>query len=403
MPEKLILLILDGLGDLPSPDKTPLQMAKKPNINKLAKNGIQGLMSVLGKGIVPGSDCAHLELLGYPPEKYYFGRGPLEALGAGMSLKQGDIAFRANFATISKNKIIDRRAGRLSSVLAKKLEKEINMQIEDVKIIFKASTGHRGALILRGKDLSGNISSTDSHNSGVLKFSKPLDSSFQAKKTAKIINKFTKIIHKKLEKNKINIERKNNNLLPANIILLRGPGIFKKIPLIEKLYGIKSACVAGGALYKGIAQYIGMDVIDVKSATADKNTDLYAKGSAVQKILKKYDFVFVHIKALDNFSHDGDVKGKTKFIQKIDKELIPLLIKTGAHLVITGDHSTICKRKEHSGHEVPVLICEKGGRKDGLKTFDEITAMKGGLGHIYGKELMFILLNIIKKTKMSGS
>ncbi len=403
MTQKIILLILDGLGDLPVSGKTPLQAAKKPNILKLALKGMQGLMSTIGRGIVPGSDTSHLQILGYEPDKYYPGRGPLEALGAGIKLISGDIAFRANFATILGNKITDRRAGRIDNSIAKALEKEINMQIDNVQVIFKATFEHRGVIVLRGKGLSANISPTDLHCLGEFKLSVPLDSTPEAKKTAYIINTLTRIVRANLESNPINIERKQKNLPLANIIIVRGSGTFRNIIKFNEMHGIIGACIAGGTLYKGVARYIGMDVIDVQGATGTKNTNLKAKGYAAQKALEKYDFVFVHVKATDSFSHDGDAKGKRKFIEKIDKELIPILEKTGAAIVITGDHSTACTRKCHTGYEIPILVYEKEGRSDALKGFDEISAMKGGFGYILGKDVMPIILNILGKAKMYGS
>ncbi len=403
MVNKAILLILDGLGDLPAPKSTPLQMAKKPNIERLAKNGIQGLMSTISRGTVPGSDTAHLSILGYAPEKYYCGRGPLEALGAAMLLEEGDVAFRANFATISGKNILDRRAGRLESVAAKGLEKEANIRIGDVEVIFKSTSEHRGALVLKGSNLSANVSPTDPHHTGMMHVCVPTDETAEAKRTAEIINKFTEVVSAKLETNRINIERKKKGLPPANAILVRGAGRYKRVPSFSEVHGIKGACVAGGALYRGVSRFVGLDVLEVPGATGTKETDLKAKGFAAQKALAKNDFVFVHVKATDSFSHDGNAEGKRKFIERVDKELIPLLTETGAAIIITGDHSTVCSRKEHTGYEVPILVYEKGGRSDGLKKFDEINAMNGGLGHIRGKDVMPIILNIIGKAKMYGT
>lgn len=403
MEGKAILLILDGLGDLPAPQKTPLQMARKPNMDRLAREGMQGLMSTISRGVVPGSDTAHLALLGYAPEKYYMGRGPFEALGAGMDLREEDVAFRANFASALGWNIVDRRAGRLDSASAKMLEKEANMRIRGVQVIFKSTTEHRGALVLRGKGISANVSPTDSHHEGKMQWAKALDSSSEAKKTAEILNEFTKMVREKLEANPLNAQRKRKGLPQANVILARGAGVLKKAPRFSEMHGIRGACVAGGALYKGVAHYAGLEVLNVKGATGDRNTDLKAKGFAAQKAIAKNDFVFLHVKATDSFSHDGDAKGKIWFIEKIDRELVPLLAKTGAAIVITGDHSTACGRKAHTGYEVPVLVYEKGGRKDGLGKFDEINAMNGGLGHIRGKDIMPIILNLIGKAKIYGS
>lgn len=412
-----ILLVIDGLGDLPTP-RTPLQVAKKPNLDYLAKNGITGLLSTIARGVIPGSDVSHLQLFGYDPKKYYPGRGPLEALGVGLELREGDIAFRANFATIKNNEIIDRRAGRITTAEARMLERDVGMQLGDTKIIFKSSVEHRGALIFRGSGLSPKVSDTDSHHEGEMQTCKPLDGSEEAGKTADMVNAFTETVQRKLNLNPINKTRK----LPANIVLLRSPGTYRKVPSLTDRFGIRGACVAGGALYKGAAKYVGMDILKVPGATGDAKTDLKAKGKAAVEAAKthdldetdvsstslrtnrrSYDFVFVHVKAVDSFGHDGNFKEKTRMLEKIDKELVSELRKSDAYLVITGDHSTPCIRKAHSGHEVPILIYGKNERKDSVKRFDEISCMQGGLGHLRGADVLPILLNLIQKGKMYGS
>ncbi len=381
---------MDGLGDLKTP-LTPLESAKKPNLDYLAQHGMTGLLRPLGPGVIPTSDKSHLVLFGYDLEKDYCGRGPFEALGADMKAKDGDIALRANFATIRDGVIVDRRAGRISSELAKKLSKEIPKKIGDVEIIFKSTVEHRGALILRGKNLSANITDVDPKGNLPILECKAKDSSPRSKRTAEIVNKFIQIVNEKLSKSKWNKGRK----LPANVILLRGAGEFKKVEPFKKKFGISAACVAGGALYKGVAKYVGMKVIEVKGATGDKNTNLKAKGQAVLKALEKYDFVFLHVKATDSFSHDGDFEGKKKFIEKIDRELVPLLIKSGAGLIITGDHSTPISKKDHSFEPVPLLVYGIG--RDGSKEFDECNCEKGKLWFVDGKDLMNISLRIVGK------
>lgn len=397
--KKAVLLIIDGLGDLPAP-KTPLQLAKKPNLDKLVRYGCTGMMATIGRGVVPGSDTSHLQLFGYAPETYYLGRGPLEALGVGIDLRHGDVAFRANFATVDSGmNIIDRRAGRIDTAIGKQLEKDVNMQIEDVEVIFKSSVEHRGALVLRGKGLGSDVGPTDPHGAGNVMESKPELDTPEAKKTCRIINKFSTEVYKRLKNHTANKGRK----LPANMVLLRGAGTFEKIETIRERFGINAACIAGGALYKGVAKYVGMDVLPVKGATGTRDTDLAAKGWAAYEALKTHDLVFVHVKGCDSYGHDGDCKGKTSMIERIDKELIPILVKSGAYLVITGDHSTPCSRKSHSGHEVPILVYGKDERVDKTAKFDEISCMAGGLGHVKGKDVMPIILNLLEKGKMYGT
>ena len=392
--KKAILLIIDGLGDLPTP-KSPLQAAKKPNLDRLANKGITGMMSPVKRYIVPGSDVAHLNILGYDPSLFYCGRGPLEALGLGIKLQEGDISFRANFATFENNKITDRRAGRIETSIAAALSKYLPTKIDDVQVIFKNSAEHRGALVLRGAGLSSNVSPTDPHGDD-FEECHPLDNTKEAKKTAEIINKFTKIAIQKLSSAP---ENKRNT--PANIILLRGAGPFSSVPSFYERFGLNAVCVAGGALYKGVASYLGMDVLLVPGATGDKNTNLEAKAKAPLKAVVEYDMVFMHIKLCDSAGHDGDFNSKKNGIERIDA-IIPILEKSGACIVITGDHSTPYSLKAHSGHEVPILVYG-GERKDSVKKFDELSCAAGGLGHIRGKDIIPLILNITQRAEKYGS
>jgi len=394
-----LLVILDGVGDIRAMGKgTPLEEAKKPNIDGLVEKGAVGLMSTLGRGLTPGSDTGHLAILGYDWKKEYPGRGPLEALGVGMELKEGDVAFRANFATVMNNRIVDRRAGRIESEEAERIAEAVErIEIDGVEILFKHSTEHRGAVVLRGKGLSAKITDTDPHKTGGLQKCEPLDKTKEAKKTAEIVNKWTKKVMEILNRQEVNKKRK----LPANALLLRGAGMHRKVEGFEKRFGMKAACIAGGALYKGVAKYVGMDVIQVKGASGDRNTDLEAKKKAVEQALKKYDFVFLHIKATDSFSHDGDFEGKRRFIEKIDR-VVGFDFESDV-IVITGDHSTPWSLKRHTGHEVPILFSGELVRKDEVKRFDEYSAAKGGIGHIEGKDVMNMIKNYMGKNEIVGS
>ncbi len=396
---KGILLIMDGLGDLQdAKGRTPLSAAKKPNMDKMAKSGILGLLSPIGRGNVPGSDTAHLTLLGYPYWEFYGGRGPLEALGSGIKLHRGDVAFRANFATVRNGQIIDRRAGRIPTELGKKLQQKIGkMNIEGVEVLFVSTVEHRGVVVLHGSGLSAEISPTDPHELGAVVQSHALKAG--AERTARVLNEFTRRAMDALSRAPENSGRK----LPANAVLCRGAGAYREVEPFEKMHGITGACVAGGALYKGVAEYIGMDVIAVPGATGSKDTDLKAKGNAAIKALETHDFVFVHVKATDSFSHDKNFEGKKKMIERVDKELVPLLRKSGANIIITGDHSTACKFGKHTGDEVPLLAFGPGFRTGTQKKFSEVMCMGGGLGHIDGWDLLPIMLNAMGKARMVGT
>lgn len=394
--KKILLIVIDGLGDKPIKNlglKTPLEAAKTPNLDYLAKNGICGLvLPWREKGKLPTSEDTHLALFGYHPKYSNPGRGILEVLGMNFKVLPGDVCLRGNFATVDENlKIIDRRAGRIE--MTQPLIKAISgIKIEGVQFLIKKGVSHRIGIIMRGKNLSSKISNSDpkSINKKPLLI-KPLEKTKSAKFTAKILNQFLKNVHLILKNHPLNKKRK----FPANYILVRGAGSLKKIKSFQKKYGLKSACIAGGTLYKGIGKFLNMDLIRVKGATALPNTNLKGKFLTAKKILKKYDFVFLHIKPPDNLAEDGDFLGKKKFIEKIDKNLKPILKLKDVLIVVTGDHSTCCMTKSHCLEPVPLLIFGNG--KDGVKHFSEKECKKGRLGIFPQLNLMKKVLNLIKK------
>jgi 2,3-bisphosphoglycerate-independent phosphoglycerate mutase len=404
---KILLMICDGMGDRPCPElkgKTPLEAAKKPTMDWLAKNGQSGLMDVIAPGIVPGSDTAHLSLLGYDPAKTYTGRGPFEAAGLGLDVRKGDVAFRCNFASVDKEmKVVDRRAGRILEG-TDKLAAAINgMKLEDVEVHFKEAVEHRAVLVLRGPGLSPKVSDIDPHETGAriltVKALKP-----EAEKTARILNEFAKRSYQILSQHEVNRSRERNGKLPANIILPRGAGSPPDVPGFSETHnGLKGAAVVGISLVKGVCRIAGMDLIEVKGATGGKDTDLKAKASAALKALGTYDFVLLHVKATDVFGHDNDPAGKTKFIEKIDSAIKDFAKLDNTIICITADHSTPCSVKEHTSDPVPVLIWGKGLRKDKTQKFGESEAACGGLGHLRGHDLVKILTGLAGRSGKFGA
>ena len=405
---KILMIICDGMSDRPSKElngKTPLQVANKPNIDKLAQKGQSGLMCTIDVGVVPGSDTAHLALLGYDPHTTYTGRGPFEAGGIGLELRTGDIAFRANFSTVDEEMtVIDRRAGRIASGTDELADALNGMVIEDVSIAIKAGVEHRAALVLRGAGLSPKLTDTDPHelNAEVLQ-SKPQDDS--AEKTARVINEFTKQSYEILKNHPVNASRVNAGQHPANIVLCRGAGEMPDIQPFSEKFGVKGAAIVGIPLVKGLCRMVGLDVVDVPGATGCCGTDLDAKVNATIEALKTNDFVLLHIKGTDVMSHDFDAKGKTEFIESIDKSLGNLMSQISDDVIValTADHSTPICTGEHSADPVPLTIAGGGLRIDNVTKFDEISAAGGSLGNLTGSDLLPMLLGLGGWRKMFGA
>lgn len=400
---KALIIIGDGMGDRPVPElngKTPLEVAKTPNMDRLAAEGISGLMDPIAPGIRAGSDTAHLAILGYNPYEYYTGRGPFEAAGIGMDVKHGDVSFRCNFSTVDENMtVLDRRAGRITEGthdLAKAVD---GMKIEDVTVFFKESIAHRGALVLRGPGLGAKISDTDPHTEGAkVLISKAEDENdAESVKTARIVNEFVKRSYELLKDHPVNKERIAKGENPANIILPRGVGFAPKMKSFDETHNAKSACIVEVGLVKGIGKYLGMDVIDVDGATGGMDSNIMAIGEAVVKAFKDHNFILCNVKGTDVGGHDGTAEGKIKIIEEID-EMLGYLLKNldgNTNIAVTADHATPITFKDHSGDPVPIVFWGPGVLSDDVTKFSERAAMKGGIQRICGMDVTNILTQLM--------
>lgn len=403
-------MIIDGMADRPLADldyKTPLEAAKTPNMDKMAQKGICGIMDPIKPGIRAGSDTSHISILGYNPYEVYTGRGPFEAAGVGVDVMEGDIAFRCNFSTADDQGIImDRRAGRIREG-TEELSQTINsMKLEeDVKIIFKESTGHRAVLVLRGAGLSDQISAADPKYDGK-KWTpvQPLDDTPEANKTALILNEVVEKSYELLKDHPINLKRIENGENPANIILPRGAGAVPHVMSFNKKYGLKAACIAETGLIKGIGKITGMDIIDVEGATGgvDTNLDNIAQ-SILETASKDYDFLLINIDGADEAGHDGNLKEKLEFIQRADDVVGKVSEIDDLYFILTADHSTPISVRDHTGDPVPLMIKGPEIRVDDVEIFNEKAASKGGLCRIRGSDVMNILMDLMNRSTKFGA
>jgi 2,3-bisphosphoglycerate-independent phosphoglycerate mutase len=379
MNAKLVLVVLDGLGDIATREQnflTPLEAAATPNLDQLAKDSAQGRMIPVAPGITPGSGPGHLGLFGYDPIEFQVGRGVIEALGLGLELKPGDVCARANFATLdAKGIVTDRRAGRiptdtcerLCALLAAKIKK-----IGDTQVIIKAGKEHRFVVVFRGKGLEGPLTDADPNREGfAIPTVKPRDlKNLKQKKMAKLIADFYKAALPIIAKEK-----------PANGFLMRGIAHQPEIPLFEDRYRLKPAALAVYPMYKGLSQLVGMTKIEGPQTIKEQFERYLAD-------FDKYDFFFIHYKYTDKYGEDGNFAAKKKAIEEFDAALPILLSKRPTVLAITGDHSTPCAMKGHSWHPQPVLLHSAMSGSDKLERFTETGANIGSLGVFEAKFLM---------------
>ena len=409
---KKILVILDGASGLPHKvfgGKTPLEVAKTPNLDWFVKSGKMGYMYPIDKKTVPGSDNSLISIFGNDPKNCK--RGIYGAIGAGLKLKRGDLAMRINLGTIDNlenKKVIDRRAGRtITTKEARSLIKTLNEKIKiNCKFELKSTIQHRGVLVLRG-GFSDNISNTDPEwrpdDSNNFKFSIPLDDEENSKHTANVLNDFLFQAHKILENHKINFIRKKKGLLPANMLFTRGAGA--EIPKLKKYKTWMS--INPMPLEIGISELSGMKTFSFTYPEL-KKIDVYQNlydglnksvQFAIKTIKKQHKFhsgCYIQFKETDIPGHDNKPYEKKNMIEIIDKKFFGFLKKfikdKGIRVVVTCDHSTPCKVKMHSHHPVPVLVF--GEERDKTDKFCEKQSKKGSLGKMFGKDF-------IKKTGLN--
>jgi len=423
---KLIYVVIDGMGDLPVEElgnKTPLEAAETPNMDFLAKKGKTGMMYTVGKGIAPESDVAVISILGYDPVKYSTGRGILEAVGADVVVKDGDLALRCNFATLgNKDKIIDRRVGRdltteEAGELSKAVNKKVRLESHPVDFEFKNTIGHRGVFVIRNKKkaLSSEITNTDPAYSRmeklgiaettvemILKKCKPLDKTHEAKISAELVNEFTQKSHGVLDEHEINKRRVAEGRLKANVILTRDaghclPGFFN----INEKYGVNFVSLADMPVERGISKLTGMHLVDLPPPSHNLKKDCTLRVKILLNLLPSYDCFYIHIKGTDEPGHDGDFKLKTQLIATVDKYFLGNLLKEikleDYVICVTADHSTPCRLKAHSDDPVPIVISGNKIKKDSVSKFCEKECKKGSLGVLkQGTEVMPMLVDLLK-------
>nr|AGC72176.1 2,3-bisphosphoglycerate-independent phosphoglycerate mutase, archaeal type [uncultured bacterium A1Q1_fos_962] len=374
---KIVMLVADGLGGLPlTPDgPTELEAAKTPQLDQLAKIGVQGGSIPVKPGISPGSGPGHLGLFGYDPLQYVIGRGALEATGIGFALKDGDVAVRCNFCTLdAKGLIADRRAGRISSDESAPLARRLNqVQIPGVEVFVEPVKEHRFVVVFRGPGLEGNVADTDPQRVGAAPLSAQA-SDAGSRRTAEIANEFVR------QSQKLLADQKH-----ANGLTMRGFAARPALPTYQEVYGLRAAAIAVYPMYKGLAQLVGMQTVG-KAQTLTEQVDQLAAS------WNDFDFFFLHFKYTDSTGEDGNFPAKVARIEELDAVLPRIRALNPTVMIVTGDHSTPSYLKSHSWHPVPTLLVSDCCRPDGKTTFNERECITGGLGIFEAKYLMSLAL-----------
>jgi len=403
---KYLLVVGDGMADYPLPElgnKTPLQVAYKPNIDSITAKGRSGLIKTVPDECTPGSDTAICSVLGYDPRLYCPGRGPLEVPARGIKLSANDSAYRCNIITEKDEAILDYSAGHITTAEAAQLIDAVKKEFgKPGKIEFYAGLDYRHFLILRDFSNPEFIECTPPHDAAGVKIAEvlPRAKSLEVEKEAKLLRDLILGSRDVLRSHPVNIAREKAGKRPGNLIWPWGGGKKPSMPTLKEKYGISSAVISAVDLVKGIGSYAGMEVINVPGATGLADTNYEGKADAVLKAFEHNDLVFVHVEAPDEAGHVKDYKLKVKTIEDLDKRLLGRILNGMNEpfaVAILPDHPTPIKIGTHSRDPVPFSIASPSLKPDGVKTFDEFSVQKGGFGLVKDDYLISLLIASDKK------
>jgi 2,3-bisphosphoglycerate-independent phosphoglycerate mutase len=386
MNEKYIVVLGDGMADEPVPElggKTPLEFARTPNMDRIARDGMCGMMRTVPPGFEPGSDIANLSILGYDPRHYYTGRGPLEAASMGLSLGESDIAYRCNLVTIRDGIMEDFSAGHISSREGALLLSDLQSTAGD-SVSFHPGISYRNLLVLHG---GGGSNTTPPHD-------------IVGQETAPFLPKGqdSEVLRHFIEKSAlifadhpVNSERIASGRPPATHIWPWSGGKAPYLPSFSEKYHKNGGIISAVDLLSGIACYAKMEVIKVPGATGYLDTDYQAKARYAVSAMDHLDFLYLHVEAPDEAGHLGSAKEKVAAIERVDEMVGTIMDSFHGVIAVLPDHPTPIRVKTHTSDPVPFAVLGKD--KDSCKVFSEKEAKKGGYGTVDATEFLFLLFS----------
>ena len=373
-----VIVIMDGAADEPQPDlggRTPLQAARLPNSDHIAREGICGLAQTIPDEMEPGSDIAALSILGYDPRRYHTGRAPLEAASLDIPLDPDDVAFRCNLVTSDGVTLIDYSAGEIPSAEARVLIELLNEKLASARLQFYPGVSYRHVMVWR----NGSPGAKTSPPHDII--GKPIAPYLPQGDGEAMLRQLMLDSLEILDSHDINKRRRDEGKVPANMIWLWGQGRKCELPSFATLRGTPGLVIAAVDLVRGVGKCAGLAAPDVPGATGNLDTDFSAKGNAAIQALDIYDFVLVHIEAPDEASHQGSPERKVWSLEQIDHDIIgPLLERLrhfpGSRIMLVSDHYTKISTKTHAREPVPFALL--GPPRDQAEAFDEQNAAATG-------------------------
>lgn len=393
---KYVVVLGDGMADWPLEQlggKTPLETARTPVMDLLAKKSEIGMVATIPEGMAPGSDTANLSVMGYDPRKYYTGRSPLEALSIGAEMKETDVVYRCNIVTLSEEdvpyaqqKIIDHSSDEISTEEAEILLKAVCGQFENESCRFYTGTSYRHCMIW---DKGEVLELTPPHDVLTQEIGPYLPENL-------MLRQMQERSYEILKNHPLNLERKAKGLKPANSFWFWGAGTKPVLTSFEQRYHKKGVMISAVDLLKGIAVGAEMDRIIVEGANGGLHTNYEGKAEAAVHALTRdgYDFAYIHVEAPDEMGHQGSIEKKIQAIEYLDERLIRL-VKEGMdasgeeyRMLILPDHPTPIKVRTHVAEPVPYLLYDSSAPGEHNWSYNEKEAAESGNTIEHGWDMM---------------
>ena len=378
---KYAILIGDGMADYPVPElggKTPLEAAHTPNMDRIARQGVGGLVRTIPQGKAPGSDVANLEILGYDSNRVLTGRAPLEAASMGIELAEHEVAFRCNLITVADGRILDYSAGHISTEEGRALIAQIQERLGSHRVRFYPGVAYRHLMVMR--DGPEEIETVPPHDVMGQRLQEHLPQGDSSAFIRGLMADSVEI----LKEAQVNRQRIAEGKLPATQIWLWGSGKALRLPALRDRFGVEGGVISAVDLLKGIGISAGLRVIEVPGITGYLDTNYSAKAEYALSALEELDFVYVHVEAPDEASHNGSLEDKIRAIEDFDAKVVgPMLEGLQAfgafRLMVLPDHRTPLSVRTHTPEPVPVAIYTSNGEPDHMQAFSEPEAERGSL------------------------
>lgn len=391
---KYAVLVGDGMADYPIEElggRTPLEAARTPNMDYIAKYGLLGRARTIPENMSPASDVANISILGYDPKRYYTGRGPLEAANLGVELEDDDVAFRCNLVTASGDTLTDYSAGHISSKEAGILIGYIEQKLGTNRIRFYPGVSYRHVTVIkRGHEQHLEyLKCVPPHDIRDKSISKNLPKGDGAELIIKLMQDSRGL----LEKHEINLVRLDLKENPANMLWLWGQGKKPSLPKFSQEYGLEGSMISAVDLLKGLGRLLGLEVVNVAGATGYYDTDYAGKAEAALRSLEDKDFVFLHVEAPDEAGHNGDLREKITAIERFDQYVVGAVLEAAKQrkdfrILVLPDHYTPVSVKTHTAEPVPFGIFGRDIPAKEFGGYSEKEAQKSGLYFENGHQLM---------------